>query len=87
MAHMSTWELQHTKGFFELLSIIALAALEMGFIDLTKMSSTYYKTNGQPILCKVSMKTELKNGCDLMIATNPKSAAYFNGLKNYISKK
>lgn len=87
MAHMSTTELQHTKFFFELLSIIALAALEMGLIDLSRLSSTYYRTNGQPILCKVSMKTELSNGCDLLIEANPNSKDYFNGLKKYIKSK
>lgn len=87
MAHMSTHELQHTPFFFELLSIIALAAMEMGFIDLVKLKPTYYKTNGQPILCKVSMVTELVNACDHLTKANPNSKAYFEGLKAYIKRK
>lgn len=87
MAHMSTTELQHTKGFFELLAIIALAAFEMGFIDLSRMSTTYYKSNGQPILCRASLKTEINNACKLLIEANPKSKAYFEGISEYINKK
>lgn len=87
MAHMSTTELQHTKGFFRLLAIIALGAMEMGFIDLSRMSSSYYKTNGMPVLCRASMKTELMQGCDLLAEANPGSREYFMGLKEYINRK
>lgn len=87
MAHMSTTELQHTPFFFELLSIIALAAMEMGFIDLTRLKSSYFRTNGQPILCKVSLVTELSNGCDRLIEANPGSRDYFDSLRSYIKRK
>lgn len=87
MAHMSTTELHHTPFFFQLLSIIALAAFEMGFIDLSRMSTSYYKTNGALILCRASMKTELNNACKLLVEANPKSKAYFEGLATYINKK
>ena len=87
MAHMSTHELQHTPFFFQLLSIIALAAFEMGFIDLSRMSTSYYKTNGAMILCRASMKTELTNACKHLADANPDSKAYFEGLSTYINKK
>lgn len=63
MAHMSTEELQHTDFFHELLNIISLAAYELGFIDLRRISFSYYNTNNQPILSKDSLKQELIEGC------------------------
>lgn len=87
MAHMSTHLLQHPPFFFDLLSIISLAAFEMGFIDLTRLSTSYYKTNGAMILCRASLKGEIIKACKLLADANPKSKAYFNGIAAYAEKK
>lgn len=87
MAHMSTHELQHTKGFFELLSLICVAAMELGFIELSKINSSKFETNSQAILSKGSIKEELCNGCDLIINASPQSKPYYEELKDYIKRK
>ncbi len=80
MAHMSTEEKQHTPFFCKLLNIISLAAFECGFIDLKKLTYSYYKTNGAPILCKASMKEEIIDGANWLLQSNPKSRQYYNGI-------
>ena len=86
MAHMSTTELQHTPKFHELLNIISLAAFELGFIDLSRTTKEFYMTNGQPILCRASMKEEIMDGCDWLIQANPHSELYYNSIKNVVRK-
>lgn len=80
MAHMSTKELQHTPGFMKLLNIISLAGFECGFIDFRKLPSSYYMTNGAPILCRSSMKEEVCLGAQWLKESNPKSARYYEGI-------
>lgn len=84
MAHMSTTELQHTPKFHELLNIISLAAFELGFIDLSRTSKEFYMTNGQPILCRASLKEEITDGCDWLRKANPHSDLYYNSIKKVV---
>ena len=86
MAHMSTTELQHTPKFHELLNIISLAGFELGFIDLTRTTKEFYTTNGQPILCRASMKEEISYGCDWLKKANPKSALYYESIKKAVNR-
>lgn len=84
MAHMSTTELQHTPKFHELLNIISLAGFELGFIDLSRTTKEFYMTNGQPILCRASMKEEIMDGCDWLKKANPNSDLYYNSIKKAV---
>lgn len=86
MAHMSTTELQHTPKFHELLNIISLAGFELGFIDLTRTTKEFYTTNGQPVLCRASMKEEISYGCDWLKKANPKSALYYESIKKAVNR-
>ena len=86
MAHMSTHELQHTPKFKELLAILSLAGFELGFIDLNRIPVNYYLTNGQPILCRESIKDEIMDGCN-HLSKHTKNSEYYIQLCNYISGK
>lgn len=83
MAHMSTEELQHTDFFHKLLSIISLAAYELGFIDLRRISFSYYNTNNQPILSKDSLKEEIVDGC-YYVGNESGRNAYYDKLAKHI---
>ena len=87
MAHLSTHELQHTPKFHELLNIISLAGFELGFIDLTRVQRSFYLTNGQPILCKASLKEEIIEGCQWLIKANPGAKEYYKDLIDLIKYK
>lgn len=87
MAHLSTHELQHTPFFHQLLNIISLAGFELGFIDLTRVQRSFYLTNGQPILCKASLKEEIIEGCQWLIKANPGAKEYYNDLIDLIKHK
>lgn len=91
MAHMSTEELQHTKLFHELLNLLTLAAYELGFIDLTRLSKNIYTTNGQAILSATSLQDEIILGCNLMIkewnVKNSSYAAYYEKLRTHVSSR
>lgn len=86
MAHMSTQELQHTDKFKELLAVISLAGFELGFIDLNKIPTMYYNSNGQPILNKDSMKAEITDGCTWLMQ-NSNQPEYYEKLMQYIQSK
>ena len=86
MAHMSTTELQHTPKFHELLNLISLAGFELGFIDLSRTTSEFYLTNGQPISCRMSMVDEISKGCDLLKKANPHSKLYYESIKHAIKR-
>ena len=80
MAHMSTSELQHTDFFMKLLNIISLAGFECGFIDFKRLPTSFYLTDGKPILCRDSMKEEVIAGAEWLREANPKSARYYDGI-------
>ena len=86
MSHMSTRELQHTPKFFELLSIIVVAGFELGYIDLRRVQSKFFLTNGKPILCKASLKDEIVKGCKHLTDANPNLRQYYSDLKSFASK-
>lgn len=87
MAHLSTHELQHTPKFHELLNIISLAGFELGFIDLSRIQRSFYLTNGQPILCRASLKEEIIEGCNWLIKANPQSEPYFRDIIQLVKNK
>lgn len=62
----------HGKEFCRLLSILCLAAYELGFVDARHMQKSIYTTNGQPVLCKSDMKKEILNGIAEMVETYSK---------------
>ena len=86
MAHMSTEELQHTAKFKELLSLISLAGFELGFIDLNRIPTEFWNTNGQPILNKESLKDEIIDGCGWMMKYS-RNPAYYEKLCEYVYNK
>lgn len=87
MAHLSTHELQHTPKFHELLNIISLAGFELGFVDLTRIQRSFYLTNGQPILCKASLKEEIIEGCQWLMKANPRTKEYYKDVMDLVKKK
>lgn len=84
LAHMSTEELQHTKTFNELMCIIMVAAYMLRYIDLKNYPIITYKSNGQDILSKNSIKEELYDGIDLIIKYSPEYSDFWKNVKNYI---
>lgn len=72
MAHMATNEIQHTDGFWNLLSIMTFAMFEMGLFDFQKLRKFkgYYNSNGQPILSLGSIKDDIKKGISIMKKAN-----------------
>lgn len=68
LAHMATDDLQHTEGFWKLLSIMTFAMFEMGFYDFQKLRKFhgYFNSNGKPILSFDSIKFDIKRGIDEM---------------------
>lgn len=89
MAHMSTHELQHTPKFHELLNLISLAGYILHQVDLDKTSSSFYTTNGQPILCKASFKEEIIDGCMHVIKRNQSNNTkkFYDGIAKHVANK
>lgn len=87
MAHMSTRELQHTEKFHELMTVIMVAAYMLKYIDLEKYPLLTYTSNGQEILSKGSIKTELLEGIQHIIKHAPESAEFWQRVANYIRRE
>jgi hypothetical protein len=87
LAHMSTNEIQHTPGFFNLLNIIVLAAFENGFINFEKYPRALYTSGGKPILSKDTMKDEVINGAQLISECWPEKKDHYDKLIRYIELK
>lgn len=88
MAHMSTEELQHTKTFHMLLNLLSTAAYELCFIDLKKVTTNVYTTNGQGIASAESLQDEIILGCNCMIqahANNPDLKQYYTDLRTHVA--
>ena len=87
MAHMCTHELQHTKHFQELLSLLCFAAFENGLLDFNRYEkyNTYYTSDGTPILSKDSMKTEVLDGARLLKEANSSNEKYYSAYIRYVS--
>lgn len=68
LAHMATNDLQHTNGFWDLLSIMTFAMFEMGFFNFQKLRKFhgYYTSNGQSILSLDSIKQDIKRGAMIL---------------------
>jgi hypothetical protein len=87
MAHMATHELQHTNEFYDLMSIICLAAFENGFIALERFPNSNYTSNGQPIISKSIMKMEIFAGIDLLEDKWPQYSDFYEGLRKHVKSK
>lgn len=85
MAHMSTEELQHTPKFMELLAILSLAAFQLGFIDVRRLTEEYYTSDGSPILCKASLKEEITDGCMHLINQVPGRRTYYSAIMSAVA--
>lgn len=66
------------------MSIIVLAAFELGFIDIRRVPSTTYTSNDQEILDRLTIKQEILAGTE-NIETN-ESYDHFEGLRRYINR-
>ena len=84
MGHMSTDELQHTETFYKLMSVIVLAAFELGFIDIRRQSDRVFETNGQQIVNKQGVKDEIISGAKLIMTEE--TAQYYRSLINFIDR-
>lgn len=74
----------HGKEFCSLLSLLCLAAYELGFVNLRNMQKNVYLTNGQPILCQSDMKNEILRGIELMISNQPNYADHYKQMAEHI---
>lgn len=88
MAHMCTTELQHTKTFFNLLSILCFAAFENGLLNFDKFSTHagYYNSDGVAIMSKESIQKEVLEGAQLLKDANPSNAEYYDMYIKFIKK-
>lgn len=90
MAHMSTTELQHTPFFHKLLNLLSLAAYELGFIDLKKISRRVFMSNGQGIASAEAIQDEIILGCNHMIqahANEPRYVQYYTELRQHVAER
>lgn len=84
-ANFNSWG--HGKDFQDLLSLLCLAAMELGFIRISAIHSELYTTNGQPVLCRGDIKNEILNGIELVKSKNPKMINHYNQFADYIRKQ
>lgn len=87
MAHAANDKYGHGKEFCDKLSVLCLAAFELGMIDVKKMKKEIYLTNSQPILCKADMKNEIINGCKIMIKNNESLKDHYSEVIKFIQKQ
>ena len=86
MAHAANDKFGHGREFCEKLSILCLAAYELGFINLKNIKKEIYLTNEQPILCQSDMKGEIRRGIELVIEANPGLTSHYTEFARYIDK-
>lgn len=84
MAHAANEKIGHGREFCDKLSVLCLAAFELGMIDLRKIKKEVYLTNNQPILCNADMKNEIINGCKIMIKNNPDLKDHYSEVIKFI---
>ena len=85
MAHAANEKYGHGDEFCERLSILCLAAFELGFINLKNIKKEIYLTNEQPILCQADMKGEITRGIEYVIDANPELTSHYRELAKYVN--
>lgn len=83
-ANFGSWG--HGADFKELLSLLTLAAYEIGMINLEKIPSDLYMTDGQPILSKGDIKAEISSGIDSIESKNPHEREHYEHLREHVLK-
>jgi hypothetical protein len=83
MAHVANEEVGHGEKFQELMHLIEVAAYMLQFIDLAKYSDSTVHSNGQEILSRRSIKHELFDGIDNLIAhsEDPEQREYWEQIR------
>ena len=84
-ANFNNWG--HGPEFQDLLSILSLAAFELGFIRIRSIDTSLYKKNGQPILCRGDIKNEILHGIDLVKKNNPEMAEHYDKLADFVMRQ
>ena len=82
IANFNNWG--HGADFQRLLSLLCLAAYELGLIRLKTMTKTVYLSNGQPIVCQRDMKNEILHGINEVVIVNPELKPHYNALIKHI---
>lgn len=86
MAHVANEEIGHGEKFQELMHLIEVAAYMLQFIDVSKYPTHTVHSNGQEILSRASIKQELYEGIDNLIAhsSNPEQKEYWRQVKKRV---
>lgn len=86
MAHVANEEVGHGEKFQELMHLIEVAAYMLQFIDLSKYSDSTVHSNGQEILSRRSIKHELFDGIDNLIAhsEDPEQREYWEQIRKRV---
>lgn len=85
MAHIANYkEWGHGTSFCMYLSLLCLAAFEIGLIDIRRISEKVFTTDKKPILCQADMKSEISRGIDYMIKAHPDMKKHYEELRDYI---
>lgn len=82
IANFNNWG--HGADFQRLLSLLCLAAYELGLIRLKTMTKTVYLSNGQPIVCQRDMKNEILHGINEVVSANPSLKAHYIAMMKHI---
>lgn len=85
IANFNNWG--HGADFQRLLSLLCLAAYELGLIRLKTMTKTVYLSNGQPIVCQRDMKNEILHGINEVVIVNPELKPHYNALIKHIESQ
>ena len=86
MAHVANEEIGHGEKFQELMHLIEVAAYMLQFIDVSKYPNHTIRSNGQEILSRASIKQELYEGIDNIIAhsSKPEQKEYWRQVKKRV---
>ena len=84
-ANYNNWG--HGVEFQNLLSLLCLAATELGFIRINAIGTSMYTTNGQPILSRGDIKSEVLHGVELIKNKNPRLAAHYDEFIAFITRQ
>ena len=82
-ANFNNWG--HGTEFQDLLSLLCLASFELGFIRISAIHNDLYTTNGQPVLCRGDIKSEILRGIELV--QSKKMNQHYENMRRYVSKQ
>lgn len=71
----------------KLLTIITFAAFENGLLNFDKYDkfTSYFESNGTPILSKSSMKSDVEDGLMIISKQNPDDKEYYDAYLKYLA--